>query len=73
MSHYEKLAVVIFRVIACCAAVFGLIGVGYAIALNLVTQETVGYILYPSLVYLVVGFVLFALSKPLAALIARRL
>jgi hypothetical protein len=73
MSHYEKLAVVILRVIGCCVAVLGLIGVGYGIALNLLTHETAGYIFYSSLVYLLVGFVLFALSKPLAALIARRL
>lgn len=43
MSHYEKLAVVILRVIGCCVAVFGLIGIGYGIVLNLLKHETAGY------------------------------
>ena len=73
MNHYEKLARIILRIIGCSAAVVGLIGVGYGIALNLLRHETAGYTFYTSLVYLVVGLVLFALGKPLAALIARKL
>jgi hypothetical protein len=73
MSHYEKIAVVAMRVIACSVATFGLVGALYGLALNALKYESAGTYFYASLIYVLIGLVLFALSKPLAALIAGKL
>lgn len=73
MNHYQKLAIVVIRVIGCCTAIFGLIGLTYGLALNVFRHEAAGIYFYSSLGYGLSGLVLFALSKPLAALIARKL
>ncbi|HEX7997606.1 MAG TPA: hypothetical protein VF528_04240 [Pyrinomonadaceae bacterium] len=73
MSHYEKVAIVALRVAGCCVAVVGLVGAVFSLVLNLLRQESAGIYFYSSLTYLLIGLVLFALSKPLAALIAGRL
>lgn len=74
MSHYEKLAVVILRVVGCCMFVYALFGVAYVFVSKFLFEEaSLGIYLVGSITYLIVGSTLFALSKPLAALIARRL
>jgi uncharacterized membrane protein len=74
MSHYEKLAIVIVRVIGCCVAIYALLGVAFAFVHKILFNDSSFWLyLAASITYLIVGLVLFALSKPLAALIARRL
>jgi hypothetical protein len=73
MSHYEKIAVVAIRVIGCCVVIYALIGVVYSFVGYIITREPYNIYFYSSITYVIVGAVLFALSKPLAALIARRL
>jgi uncharacterized membrane protein YiaA len=73
MSHYEKIAMIAFRVIACCIAVFGLVGTAYGLVLNAFQNESAGIYFFASLIYVLIGLILFALSKPLATLIARHL
>lgn len=73
MSHYEKIAIVALRIIGCCLAVIGLTCLIYSLSLNVFKHEAVGAYFYSSLIYLLIGLVLYALSRPLAALIARKL
>jgi predicted MFS family arabinose efflux permease len=74
MSHYEKLAIIVIRVIGCCTTVYALIGMVYNMIRFLPMHDEARIsALYSSLTYAIVGVVLFALSKPLAALIAGRL
>jgi hypothetical protein len=72
MSHYEKIAVVIIRAAGCCVAVYSLIGIPYnLLGLLLYHRDTVIAGMVSSFTYLIVGVVLFALSKPLASLIVK--
>lgn len=77
MSHYEKLAVVIFRVLGCGIAVFGLFGVGSTALMGMQSDPVLSgfynvyFYTYGS--YGLAGVALIALSKPLAALIANKL
>jgi hypothetical protein len=74
MSHYQKIAVVIIRAVGCCVAVYSLIGILYNLSSLLVYhRDTVIAGVVSSFTYLIVGVALFALSKPLASLIARGL
>ena len=74
MSHYEKLAIVIIRVLGCCTSIYALLGVAFAFVYQILFNDSSFWLyLAASITYLIVGLVLFALSKPLAALIARRL
>ena len=79
MSHYGKNAAVIFRVIGCCLIIWSLIAVGYIViyALLISDEKTprdyAASGLLSSITYTIVGVVLYALSKPLAALITRGL
>ncbi len=71
MNHYEKLTVIILRIV-------GLISAIHALVLPLVSLiyyplQVVLEGSYSSLIYLAQGVALFLLSKPLAALIARKL
>ena len=68
MSHYQRLAIVAIRVIACCVSVFGLLGMAYGLVIHRFDPESSGVYFYSCLVQLLVGIVLFVLSKPLAAL-----
>lgn len=74
MSHYEKLAVVIIRVIGCCVSIYAMIGMVYnALAFRFAHAEYAIVGIYSSFTYALVGVALFALSRPLAAFIARQL
>lgn len=73
MSHYEKIAIVVIRVIGCCVTIYALIAMAYSLVGYIITREPYNVYFYASITYVIVGVVLFALSKPLAALIARRL
>lgn len=76
MSHYQKLAVIIIRMIAVCVTLYGLIGMASAVpfVILLLRSPMLGLIgLLSPVTYFILGIVLFALSKPLAALIARGL
>ncbi len=68
MSHYKSLAIVAIRVIACCACVFGLLGMAYGLVIHRFDPESSGMYFYSSLVQLLIGIVLSVLSTPLAAL-----
>lgn len=74
MSHYEKLAVVIIRVIGCCVSVYAIIGMLYSVLIFRFAHTEYAVVgIYSSFTYAIVGAVLFALSKPLASFIARQL
>ena len=79
MNHYGKLAVVIFRVAACCVSLYGLFAVFYNVvyALLISNEQTPrGHFavnVLASMNYLLIGIALYALSKPLASLITRKL
>ena len=73
MSHYQKIAIVALRVVACCVSVFGLLGTAYGLVIIRFDREAAGVYFYSSLVYVLAGIVLFLLSRPLAALIAKGL
>lgn len=76
MSHYEKLALIIIRAMGCGLALYGLLPfASLLVAAELTTgsyREFFGLYLVVYGGYLLGGIVLFALGKPLAALIARR-
>jgi hypothetical protein len=73
MNHYEKLAAVIIRAIGCCVSVYALIGMIYNAVRFLFFHDETGVVgIYAAFTYAIVGVVLFALSKPLAALIGRK-
>jgi hypothetical protein len=77
MNHYEKLAVVLLRVLGCAATVFGLFGfapyvIDFVRSKDPIYFATYGLYFLTYAAYAVAGLVLFALSKPLAALIARK-
>ena len=78
MNHYEKLSVVLLRGLACSFGVFALCGIASAFASRAFSNDL--YALYSGAYYFLTyagygvgGIVLFALSKPLATLIASRL
>ncbi len=71
MSHYEKIAVVVIRIIACCVSVFGLLGMAYGLVIIKFDREASGIYFYSSLVYLLASIFLFGLSRPFAALAAK--
>jgi hypothetical protein len=77
MNHYEKLAVVIFRVLGCGIAVFGLFGVGSTLVMQALSDESLSpfYNVYHYTYggYGLGGVALIVLSKPLATLIAKKL
>jgi hypothetical protein len=77
MNHYEKLAVVIFRVLGCSVLFLGLFGVASTVIGMLKSGETYAAFyavyFYTYGAYGLAGLALFALSKPLAVLIAREL
>jgi hypothetical protein len=74
MSHYQKLAVIIIRMIAVGVTLSALVGMAFGVLAVVLLH---GFFATEGLIVLVIGailgIVLFALSKPLAALIARGL
>ena len=74
MGHYEKITVITFRVISCCVSFYALMSMTYN-ALSLWIFHVDAFLLgiYAGFAYAIVGTILFALSKPLAALITRSL
>jgi hypothetical protein len=73
MNHYQKLALVAIRVIGSCLTIYALVAMVYAFVNALIMSQSFGVYFLASFAYAIVGLVLFALSKPLAALIARKL
>ena len=77
MNHYEKLAIVIFRVLGCSVAVLGLFGLASTLIMGMQYDASLAAFyrvyFYTYGAYGVAGLALFALSKPLATLIATRL
>ena len=76
MSHYQKLAVIIIRMIAVGVTLSALVGMALAVLVAVFAPfhglvEMTGLLFL--VVYVILGLVLFALSKPLASLIARGL
>ena len=67
MNHYEKLAIVILRVLGCRAALYAL--VLPLISLFFYSPQTVIEGMYSSYIYFMLGILLFVLGKPLARLI----
>ena len=67
MSHYEKMSIIVIRIIACCVSVFGVLGIAYGLVVIRFDREASGVYFYSSLVYVLAGVVLFVLSRPLAA------
>lgn len=78
MSHYQKLAIVLLRSLACILLFFALCGIASGFAAVMLSGDPyaiycgLGYLLMYA-VYGLAGTVLIVLSKPLAALIARKL
>jgi surface polysaccharide O-acyltransferase-like enzyme len=79
MNHYGKNAAMIFRVVGCCVMIYSLMAVVYNVIYEiLITNEQTprGFVaanILSSIFYFVVGLILYAFSKPLAALITRKL
>jgi hypothetical protein len=73
VNHYQKLAVVIIRVIGSCLIIYALVEMAYAFINALIMRQSFGLYFLAGLAYVIVGLVLLALSKPLASLIARTL
>ena len=78
MSHYQKLAVVLLRSLACVLLFFALGGIASGFAASRLSGNP--YAIYSGLGYVLTyaayglsGTVLVVLSKPLATLIARKL
>jgi hypothetical protein len=73
MSHYQKLAVIVIRLIAVGVTLPALVGMALAVLVTVFSPlhghiETTGLLFL--FLYAILGSVLFALSKPLASLIA---
>jgi hypothetical protein len=77
MNHYEKLAIVIFRVLGCSVLLLGVFGAASALIMRVQSDPGLSAFynvyFYTYVAYGIAGLILFALSKPLAALIARKL
>ena len=74
MSHYQKLAVIIIRMIAVGVTLYALVAMAFIVLAAVLLHgvfETVGLLFL--VIGIILGIVLFALSKPLASLIARGL
>ena len=74
IGQYEKLAIVAFRFVGICFVVMGLIWGTYAL-LFLLPGSYSSFVSYfvPTLLYVIMGFLLFVLSTSLAALTIRNL
>lgn len=73
MSHYQKLAVIVIRLIAVGVTLSALVGMALAVLVTVFSPfhghiETTGLLFL--VLYAILGVVLFTLSKPLASLIA---
>ena len=74
MSSYEKLAILTFRVLGCCVSLYALMTMAYNAIIFLIYHEDAFLLgLSTGFAYAIIGVALFALSKPLAALITRSL
>ena len=78
MNHYEKLTIVLLRGVACSFLLFALSNIASALLSSVFSHENYGA--YPGIYYLLSygGYIigsttLFALSKPLATLVAGKL
>lgn len=74
MSDYQKLAVIIIRMIAVGVTLSALVAMAFIVLAAVLLHgvfETVGLLFL--VIGIILGIVLFALSKPLASLIARGL
>ena len=74
MSHYQKLAVLIIRMIGIGVALYALVAIAFVVVAVVLFHgqlETTGLLFLVG--YIILGIVLFVLSKPLASLIARGL
>ena len=79
MNHYQKIAVVIFRVSGCCIVIYGVAWVFYSVAHNLLLEDrgtslvsTVTNLLW-CITFMLAGAIMYVLSRPLAYLVARKL
>jgi len=78
MSHHQKIALVILRSVGCCAAFYALAGILYAVVCFILfggkDSSPVPFMtgLLWSLLLMLTGAALFALSRPLAYLVAGR-
>ncbi len=79
MSHYGKIAAVLFRVAGCCVTIYSLVALFYNIAYSIyISNEHTprGFVagnILSNIIYFPAGIVLYVLSKPLAKLITRGL
>jgi hypothetical protein len=71
MSQQERTAVVIFRVIGCCALAYQLAGAVYCVTLDLICRRAgMLFDVLPFSIYGAAGVALLLLSRPLARLAA---
>lgn len=74
MGHYQKLALIAFRLVGIAVFLLGIVSVGYSLLISRPASVAAAIVAaLPALAYVVWGAILFGLSKFLAAIAAKHL